>query len=208
MTTLTVEKQHPVATKRPQNWFLGRIKRPSTVLVLLLTLSVSYIHRVWFDALAFTSQSASKVVKTRFLLDQLWECNSQGCENTKTLLNTPPAPASTPAHRWHVWFRGSVEQTPPSEHREHTAVMKEGAMLILWSHWHIPQVLITQCTLDIWIPAVRFNEIIGTQLRGRSRESVLVDKMAFLKVMHITRNMTSGWPSVGPHGGERHPRQN
>lgn len=37
---------------------------------------------------------------------------------------------------------------------------------------------ITWKTLDIWIPAVRFTGIIGTQLRGRSSESVLVDKMA------------------------------
>lgn len=33
-------------------------------------------------------------------------------------------------------------------------------------------------TLDIWIPAVRFTGVIGTQLRGRSTKSVLVDKMA------------------------------
>lgn len=37
---------------------------------------------------------------------------------------------------------------------------------------------ITWKTLDIWIPAVRFTGIIGTQLRGRSAKSVLVDKMA------------------------------
>lgn len=37
---------------------------------------------------------------------------------------------------------------------------------------------VTWKTLDIWIPAVRFTGIIGTQLRGRSTKSVLVDKMA------------------------------
>ena len=37
---------------------------------------------------------------------------------------------------------------------------------------------VTWKTLDIWIPAVRFTRIIGTQLRGRSAKSVLVDKMA------------------------------
>lgn len=37
---------------------------------------------------------------------------------------------------------------------------------------------ITWKTLDIWIPAVRFTGIIGTQLRGRSTKSVLADKMA------------------------------
>lgn len=37
---------------------------------------------------------------------------------------------------------------------------------------------ITWKTLDIWIPAVRFTGIIGTQLRARSTKSVLADKMA------------------------------
>ena len=38
--------------------------------------------------------------------------------------------------------------------------------------------VVTRKTLDIWIPAGGFTAIIGTQLRGRSAESVLVDKMA------------------------------
>ncbi len=90
-----------------------------------------------------------------FLSWQLWECNSQGCENAKTRLDTPPALASIPAHRWHccnVWFRGSIEQKSPSEQCSHRAVMKDRLSmepclaLALWSHWHIPQVLITKYT--------------------------------------------------------------
>lgn len=37
---------------------------------------------------------------------------------------------------------------------------------------------VTWKTLDIWIPAGGFTGIIGTQLRGGSTKSVLVDKMA------------------------------
>lgn len=37
---------------------------------------------------------------------------------------------------------------------------------------------VTWNTLDIWIPAGGFTAIIGTQLRGGSTKSVLVDKMA------------------------------
>lgn len=107
-------------------------------------------------------QSYFKTCQTFFFLicslNKLWECSSsaQGCENTKTHLGTPAAPASIPAHGcWHcynVWFRGSIEQKSLSEHCNRRAVMEDRLCvepclaLALWSHRHIPQVLITVST--------------------------------------------------------------
>lgn len=51
--------------------------------------------------------------------------------------------------------------------------------------------------LDIWIPAVRVTEIIGTELRGGSTYSVLGDKMALgnspRKVHHQKHDLRRAW---------------
>lgn len=57
--------------------------------------------------------------------------------------------------------------------------------------------VVARKTLDIWIPAGGFAAIIGTQLGGRSAESVLVDKMALRQLSVFTKSVTRGERRVG-----------
>lgn len=83
---------------------------------------------------------------------QLWE---HKFPLTKSHLRRADVQASRPLQRWRccsAGLRGSIEQKSQSEEYSRGAIMKDRLSvkpclaLTLWSHWHIPQVLITEST--------------------------------------------------------------